>query len=201
MNALARLQMWLFNPFERFAGTQALIAGLVLMGVTIVLCSASGVVMDGVLDAHYGQASVIQHTALVLSNWLLLVALLWIAGKYAGRGRFRLIDLAGTLAVSRWPMTAAVSLTAIPSIRSLSMAAIQAVEAGGLLLPPHQAAILSIYGIVILGLIVWFVALAWKAFRISCDANGVRAALAFTVAMIIAELVSWRISGWILLAG
>lgn len=201
MNAVARLHMWLFNPFERFAGTQALAGGLVLMAGTIVLCSVSGVVMNGVLDAHYGQASVIQHSALVLSNWLVLVLLLWIAGKYAGRGRFRLIDLAGTLAVSRWPMTAAVGLTAIPSIRSLSIAAVQAVEAGEMLLPPHQAAILSIYGIVILGLIVWFVALAWKAFRVSCDATGVRAALAFTAAIIIAELVSWRISGWVLLAG
>ena len=41
----------------------------------------------------------------------------------------------------------------------------------------------------------WFVVLAWKAFRVSCDARGGKAVAAFVIGIFVAEAVS-KIAIW-----
>ena len=48
----------------------------------------------------------------------------------------------------------------------------------------------SLVTIVMIAVTVWFVALAWKSFRISCDVSGGKAIVTFIIGIILAEAIS-----------
>ena len=94
---------WLFNPFIRIAGGQALAIGLTVIVVSGLVASVAGVHFDGVLDFHPGYR-VAYWVPIVegLVNWAVIAGLLVLVSILVGRRTVRPIDIAGTQAMARF---------------------------------------------------------------------------------------------------
>lgn len=194
MNDSPSLAALLWNPFRRIAGGPALGIGLVVLLVTGLFAAPTRTHFDGVLDTHVGSPAPLWFfLAEGLVNWLSLASTLWIAGAILkGLRAFRALDLYGTQALARWPFVFTAFACYLPPFQSMTAKMIEAVEAG-VLLPRATAGewiAFSLVSIVMLLVTIWFVALSWQSFRISCDARGGKAIGAFVVAILVAEVVS-----------
>ena len=64
------IAQWLFNPFVRIAGGQALAVGLAVIFASALAASAGGVHFDGLLDFHLGSSVPLQVAVMEgLVNW------------------------------------------------------------------------------------------------------------------------------------
>lgn len=200
---------WLFDPFYFWAGGKALAAGLVAMGLTGALGAMAGVRFDGVLDLHYGLAMAPAWRPFVdLSiNWGCQVIVFGPAALALSGGRARMIDVAGTQALARWPqvwMAAMFCASPVSSyMRFISEATVRMVET--LRTDPAAAYSLSTWvqpgntlGMVLfivaslltLPLMVWMVALMYRGFATSAGVRGWKAGLTFTGGLVVAEILS-----------
>jgi hypothetical protein len=170
------MTQWIFKPFTYVAGTKALIAGLAVMTITAVLARYSFTHFDGVLDVHIGAATPLAVYALEPAiAWAAATAIFYLAGLIMSATRPRLVDIAGTMALSRTPLL----LTAIVAFGQPANISITN-------MPPAAWVI----AIVLLLCVAWMVVLMYNAFSTSANMKGARAALTFTCALIAAEVVS-----------
>ncbi len=184
---------WLFNPFHYVAGWQALGAGLALMAATGALAYAGGMRFDGVLDFHEGGAMPRWVPLLDGAVALLpLVLLLWIGGVLTSRSRVRPLDVIGTQALARAPATLMPLAAFLPGWRRVVQQLLDAL-AGGRVPPVPDAAglvMLLVFCLVVLAAEVWMVALMYRAYAVSCNVRGGRAAVVFVPALLVAEALS-----------
>lgn len=172
------MKIWLFNPFKYIAGTKALLIGLAVMLATAVISSFSMTHFDGVIDAHYGLLTPFSYyIADQLAAWLPAVLCFYLAGLLFSRSATRFIDIAGTLALARWPY--------------IFIAVIN------LFLPPdlpkdinHIGAGIILNALVMIPVTVWMVALLYKAFYTSTNLKGSRGTIIFILALVLAEVLS-----------
>ena len=206
-----------FNPFQYIAGGPALVAGLAMIALTALLAWRVPVHPDGVLDLHLGPASpwwVLQVQGLI--NWACMAVMVLLAGLLTARGRFRVLDVLGTQALARAPMILAVLMVTPRAVRAAlgnvtryaQAAAEQAGQLGAQTAPAAQAAtavphagdivLLVLMAMVTIASVVWMVALMWRGYRVSCDAKGARAIIAFVAALVLAEAAS-KVLIWMLM--
>ena len=167
---------WLINPFERVAGWQALVIGLVVMSLTAIIGKINIVTFDGVLDVKsttvtfsYSASFIVQ-----LIIFLLLFLFMWLAGVCFSKSKIRALDIAGTMALARIPMLLFVIICFLPIIPES-------------LVDFPRLIVFSIIGILF---IIWMIALMYNAYSVSCHLKGQRAVLSFIGAVIVAELIS-----------
>src|SRR5688572_20696063 len=98
------LRSALFSPFRHIAGVWALVIGLGIMMASGAINSLTGQHFDGVLDAHFGEPLSWMHLAEPFINWVVIVVVFYPLALVTGQVRPRLIDLAGTMALARWPL-------------------------------------------------------------------------------------------------
>lgn len=193
------LAIWLFNPFLRVAGFPAMGIGLAAIAGTSWVGSLTNTHFDGVLDAHTApsEAPYWIYLAEGLINWLSLSVVLLGMGLLVSRGRFRVIDLLGTQALARWPMLLGATALLLPGYGRFTEAMLNALRQGKMdpasLFGGAASADTAMFAtamIILLASLIWFVALAWKSFRISCDTRGGKAAALFIAGVIAAEILS-----------
>ena len=185
------LRLWLFNPFVKLAGTNALIIGMIFMAGTALFGTLGSSHFDGVLNVHFGKpAPYWQFVLEILVNWLSLVIPLAISALILSRSSWRVIDLLGTQALALWPylIVTVIGLFSKPAIQKVienidsimknSPEALQAVKT--------ELAIVTIYGIFSILIIIWTVMLMYRSYAISCNVKGARAIISFIVSLIIA---------------
>lgn len=176
------MKKWLFTPFEYVAGSKALLIGVAVMAATAIIGYYSETHFDGVLDTHTGAITPIAYYFIEqLVNWACLTLLFFTAGKLFSRSSIRLVDVAGTMALARWPGYIAaiagfgldVPVTNIPEriLQSLT--------------PPMIACLLVTMACTIL-----MVALYYNAWRISCNMKDGKGVGIFIVTLILAEVAS-----------
>ncbi len=191
-----RLISWLWNPFTHTAGALALFIGVIAILAAGGLGSIENAHFDGVLDTHVGRpAPCWVFLVEGLINWLSLAVVLWIAGLLiSGKGRtFRAIDLFGTQALARWPFLLVSLACLLPGFSRYSAGLEKMATSGQIRLPASPLADALTFWCVIFFMLlclIWFVALAWKSFRISCGLKGGKAVAVFIVGIIIAEVIS-----------
>ena len=187
------LSQYLFNPFRILAGPKALILGVTVILITAVLGSFSNTHFDGVLDVHTGQqAPVWLFLAESLIDWLCMVLFLFFSALIFSRSQWRFVDILGTQALSRWP-TLISALVMLPDAnRRFGEYLISQLDQGSATatINPVDAAIFFIAAIVALLMLVWMVALMYKAYAVSCNLKGAKAIVTFIISLIIAEAVS-----------
>lgn len=168
----------LVNPFVRVAGTRSLLMGWAAILLTALIASRSHCHLDGVLDAHLssGTSSAWRYLLDPAISWGIAVIVFYIAGLIVAPSGLRFIDIAGTLALARWPMIFVVLLFFIP------------INVSGDSLPAQMPSILL--GLASLVFIIWVVVLMYHAFSVSSGAKGSRKNIAFTVALIVSEIIS-----------
>ena len=178
---------WLFNPFIRIAGAQALAIGLSLVVLTGLVAAGGGVHLDGLLDFHPGYRVPLWVPIVEgLVNWLVITMLLGLVSLAAPR-TVRLVDIAGTQALARWPLLLAALASLPPAVRQGNDALVAAAVEGRLVIPTGTTLVANVFAG---GCGIWMVWLMWKAFAIACNQRGARAVAMFAAALAGGEMVT-----------
>jgi hypothetical protein len=184
---------WLFNPFRFIAGFKALLLGLAIILISVFVGSLSNTHFDGVLDAHTGlKAPLWLFFAEGLIDWVCMVVPLFFFGLIVSRSSFRMIDVFGTQALARWPylITAVVMLpdanqrVIVYIMSKLTQTAPAAAISSIDVFVFAFAILLSIF------MVIWMVALMYRAYAVSCNIKGAGAVATFIVGLIAAEAIS-----------
>ena len=179
----------IFNPFERIAGWQALLAGWGLMLLTAGLATVSDLRFDGVLDAHFFPGTewwqpFTDHAV----NWITLTVVFSLAALLFGRSRFRLVDVAGTMALARAPLLLA-SLAGLPGVVSAFFIETPRIDSTAILaMPAFWLTILL--ALLMIWAAVWSAILIYNAWSISANVRGTRAGVVYAFALLVAEIGS-----------
>jgi len=181
------MKTWLFNPFKFIAGGKALLLGIIGMLITAGACYFGKVHLDGAIDMHQsGQPNFIALWVEPLLDWLCLVIPLYLFGRYFSVSSVRFIDVAGTLALARYPLFFAVMLTVffLPDIKTPTEV-INALQTN-----PALIVKLALMGLAVLPFIIWTIALMYNAYAVSCNIKGQKAVATFIIALFLAEVIS-----------
>lgn len=181
----------LFNPFVYIAGSKALIIGVVVMAISAVLANLCHGHFDKVLDFHKTAETAIPlyislgEQAIIL---LCLTLVFYTGGRLFSSSAIRLIDVAGTMALARWPMLAvAICGFGLPGISMNGKIDVEQIQA--LITPVFMVA--TFISIVFT---VWMVALTYNAFSVSCNIKGSKASMVFIAGILLAEILSYLLS-------
>ena len=94
---------YIYNPFEKIAGWQALIYGLIIACLSGWIGKQAGLMFDGAIDAHFGnEVSYYQAFMMLFIDIACVGAVMYLAGLLVTRN-FRFIDLLGTMTLARAP--------------------------------------------------------------------------------------------------
>lgn len=183
---------YLFRPFHFVAGTKALLIGGALLLATAGISSLVGMHVDGVLDAHFGQGNFLTFLLEGVINVVAMTAVLSIAGLIVAKSRFRLIDILGTQSLARGPVfLVAISGLFTPYEKIQQYFLHEYLKMGDAVeVSTMEWVFLGISALMLIGVIVWMIALMWQGFKISCNVSGGKAVIAFIIALLIAEGIS-----------
>ncbi len=175
----------IFNPFTRIAGWQAFAAGLVIAALTGIVGTLSGVMFDGVIDAHLSlRVDYLTAYICFVFDIVSIVVVMWITALIVSRD-FRFIDILGTMTLARAPMllVAFAAFFASP-FSDLDPAAIVANPIS--LLTPGMI----IFMIFSIACTIWHIALIYNAMKVSCNIGGAKLAVSVVIAVLLAEVLS-----------
>ena len=187
------ISQWLFNPFSFVAGYQALLLGLGIMLISAFFGFLGNTHFDGVLDVHKGlEAPLWLFLAEGIIDWLTIAMPLFFFGLLVSSSSLRMIDVFGTQALARWPYIV-VSIVMFPEAiqrfgtylisRFILTAASGTIDYIDMLISIFAALV----GVI---MVVWMVALMYRAYVVSCNIKGARAIITFIVSLIGAEVLS-----------
>jgi hypothetical protein len=195
----AEVKTTLFNPFEKIAGSRALILGLTLMVLSAVGGWYGGINFDGVIDMHITQFNhkLQTHIIEVITVWFLFAAVLFATGTIVSKSRIRIIDVFGTQALARWPFLLMVVITLLFNADKVSQHLMWVYL--GIGEPADPSAVdYVLYGFYILFTLIfaiWAIYLMYKAYSVSCNVKGARGIISFIAALFIA----WPLSKYVLM--
>ena len=189
------LGQWLFNPFTFIAGAKSLLFGLLIIVIAGFVTSLSNTHFDGVLDVHAGTVTGrplwIFFTEGLIDS-LCMGTVLLIFGLFVRRSSVRLIDVFGTQALARWP-SLITALVMLPDANRRFLEYLTAVSLQGdptAVFNRADAIIFALAMLVLILMIIWMVALMYKAYTISCNAKSGKAVGTFIIGLLIAEILS-----------
>jgi len=166
---------WLINPFERIAGWQALVIGIIVMVLIAVIGKLNHVFFVGVLNVNpftkmgFSTAFIMQ-----VVDFLVLFFTMWLAGICFSKTKLRVVDVAGTMALARVPMLLFLIICFLPIIPA----------------SPYDISRLIIFTLISIPFFIWMIALIYNAYTVSCHLKGSRAVLSFIGALLVGEIVS-----------
>lgn len=173
---LNNIKTWVLNPFMFIAGMESLLLGLVIMAGTGCFGYLSSMSFNGMLDVHFTKdIPFVWHLAEQGITLCVSILVFYPLGLILSRSHIRLIDVAGTLALSRWPMII-VSLFGLVYQPPAD--------------PLNNLGSLITVGMIILLFSIWMIALMYNAFRISCNVKDGKAVGGFIAGLLISEIVS-----------
>lgn len=176
----------LVNPFDYIAGWQALAAGAAAMAVKALVAALSGQSFDGLLHITYADVTFWQVLAQQIVCWLVLSTLLYAAARLFSRSRVRAIDIYGTNLFARIPIVPML-LTTFLLGRELTDALM---SADAVEVAMANSGRLLMVGVLNIVLMVWYFAWSYRAFSVSANMRGWRAAAIFTVCYVAAMIAA-----------
>lgn len=178
------MKKWLFNPFVYIAGAKALVIGLACMLATGVISFYSHVHFDGVVDIHPGRVSTLQvHLLEQLIIWAVPVVIFYLAGVIFSHSSIRIIDIAGTIAMSRWVMIFIAIIGFAMHVPSVMPKTLDDMRT---LLTPS----FIFFTVINLLAVIWMITLLYNAFVTSCNIKGGKATGIFIVSLLISEIIA-----------
>lgn len=178
---------WMFNPFIRIAGWQALAIGLTGIVASGLVAAAGGLHFDGLLDAHVGVSTLPLWVPVSegLLNWFAITTLLGLASLLFAPPTTRLVDIAGTQALARWPLLVPALICVLPWVRRAFAA--QAGNGAGTGFLEWEIVVGACS--MIIGS-VWMIWLMWEAFSVVFNMRGGPAFALFVAAVIAGEVAT-----------
>ncbi|MDR2955993.1 MAG: hypothetical protein LBV43_13030 [Prevotella sp.] len=186
---------WLFNPFKYIAGVKALIAGWGIILLLSFLAYMSKTHFDGAIDIHYAcldsQTPYYIHLLYQVIGWGSLTIVMYITARIATKStNIRLIDIAGTLALSQTPLLLAALLGFLPQSH-ICFGDLESINLPLLMETLNENIIsLSIIGFIIIIISIWSIVLKYNAYSVSTNIKGITGGISFAIALIIAEIIS-----------
>ena len=184
---------WLFRPFTFIAGAKALVLGIIVLVILSILGYLSNTHFDGILDIHLGEQNTstpyIIHGFYQLSTWLVLTAVFYITARISSKSETRLIDIAGTMALSQSPLIFASLTGFIPffhfslDINSMTMGAMTDALKDNIIPLMLGAVVFMVFSI-------WSIILKYNAYSVSANLKGPKAWISFGLALFVCEVVS-----------
>jgi len=173
----------MLNPFTRIAGWQAFGVGFVFVLFTGIICTFSNVAFDGVIDMHLVKNITLLQSFELLAIDLLSVVTVMIATGFIVSKSFRIIDILGTMTLSRSPLIIlafAGYFTVSPDINELIKDPILVFQS------------ISFIIVILLSIpvTIWSIILMFNAMKISCGIQGNKLGSAFIIALLVAEVIS-----------
>ncbi|MFC1736221.1 hypothetical protein ACFL1X_08890 [Candidatus Hydrogenedentota bacterium] len=183
---------WLFNPFHYIAGGKALVIGLVVILLTGLIGSFSNTHFDGVLDIHTGLPAptwVFLMEGLV--DWLSLGIPLCVVALIFTKSKVRLLDVFGTQALARFPMIVNALLSLLPGFqRQIAQLPRMGPQFSPSDIVPMDMAVFAFVLLCSLTMLVWMVALMYRAYAVSCNIRGGKRVVLFIAALLVGEVIS-----------
>lgn len=171
------MNTWLLRPFTYIAGSKALLTGWLVMLATSVVAYFSKTHFDGAIDAHAGATGMPYFIYLLeaLIAWGCMVLACYAAAAIFARTSFRLIDIAGTLALARSPLLIIALINfAMPPLEN----------------PLDIDPTVIILALISLPFFIWMLVLMYQGFSVSANMKGNEAVIIFILALIVAEVIS-----------
>lgn len=110
---------YLFNPFYYIAGNKALLLGLMVLILLSVISSLTNTYFSGALGAQFGSSAQLTplkiHVWYVFSGWVIFTVITYLLAKLFSKSAIRVVDFAGTLALSKTPLLIFALLGFIPA--------------------------------------------------------------------------------------
>lgn len=185
-----------YNPFFKIGGYPALMTGLLAMMITASVGWWLNVHFNGNLQvAIMPQRGILFTVAEHVVPWLVYSLIFFFLGSLLSKSRIRLIDVAGSFALARLPLLLIV-FTGLFDFKDqiLEKLIVKATERPGGLselgFTGGEIAFITLYVVVLLAVIIWFIALLYNAYRISCNLAGTKLVVSFIVGILAAESLS-----------
>lgn len=185
----------LINPFNKIAGTKALLIGLALFITTIIIAQLHHIVFIGVISIKLSNQPLSNALIFGLSGLLLFIVLLYIIGRLLSKSSIRIIDIAGTLSLAKAPLLLIVLIYTIPLVMKGTIEVTSSLlSSTHTSLPsPENYVFFGIFIIVILISSIWMLVLSYNAFNVSCNVKGIKSIVSFIAAIVLAEIFSYLI--------
>lgn len=180
-----KLKRALFNPFIHIAGGKALAIGLVMMIVIALITPYTGVLFHGAFGMQNKRFVDFGTAAICLAvGYVSLVVVFWLMSLLLAK-KTRLIDIAGTFALARWPYI----------IAALSGLLIEWTVVGATGNAEKVTAVyMSLIAIICMALLfvawIWSLTLMYNAYKVSTGLRGTKCAISFIVGAIAAQGLS-----------
>lgn len=196
------LSEWLFTPFKFIAGSKALIIGIVVLVLLSVLGYFGNIHFNGVIGftiaADNYTSPYIVHAFYQVSAWLSMIVVFYITARIASRSSVRLVDIAGTMALSQIPFLLIALLSLVPAVH-LNVGDVEAVNIPDLMQTvKDNIVMISLISIISILVTVWCIVLKYNAYSVSANIKGINGGISFTIAIILSEILS-RLINYIVL--
>lgn len=187
-----KFNTWLFNPFHYIAGGTTLIIGMALLVITAIWAPFIGITFDGALHLNIVSGGVINELMRQLVIITVMTGSFWVAAKFLSDAKFRLIDLASTQMVARWPIQFfGLIIYSLPVVKNaFAEMYTKTPEGMQVNLNGSHVGVVSISSLAGLIFAAWTVALMYKSFSVSCNSSGGSAIKTFSVMLIIGHFLS-----------
>lgn len=183
---------YLYNPFARIAGLQALLYGLAIALIAALLASFFATRFDGVMDAHFVTSEVSLATALVdqAVNALSLFAVFYLAALVLGARHVRPVDMLGTLLLARAPYAVLPLFNIGDFFSGRAAAVMESIHANPT--EPDLSLVLPLVPMILLTLVilVWLIVLYFYAWKVCTHLKGAKLVVGFIVALLGSEALS-----------
>ena len=194
MKNKSTLATWLFRPFTFIAGSKALAFGVIVLSVISVVGYLSNTHFDGILDIHYGSIHAstpyMIHAFYQLSTWLILTIVFYVTAHITSKSKTRLIDIAGTMALSQAPLLFAALSGFMPFLR-FSMEEINTMAITAIMETIKENIIpIIVAAIICMAFAIWSVILRYNAYSVSANLKGAVAWISFGLALLVSEIIS-----------
>ncbi len=205
INNILRDKKSLYNPFNYIAGFQALLIGLIIITITSFIGTYTGIHFPGVFDIKIGyNGSFLIHIAVSVIAWLSAVIFLYITALILAGTKVRLIDVAGTLALARFPALIASLIGFLNVFRKVvdyilfkvfeNIQGVADIEILKISDPGNVATwefiVAALIGLSMIAIVVWMVAMMFHAYKVSSNLKGAKLIVSFIVGVLIAQIFS-----------
>lgn len=194
MKSNPRISDWLFKPFQFIAGTKALILGMAVMLLLSILGYIGNTHFNGVIGMQYVPTSTptpyIVHAVYQVIALFSMTVVFYITARIVSKSSVRLIDIAGTMALSQVPhiLFALIGLVMAVHLDLGNINTMNITEMMDIL--KENMLMLTAVGIFSVLIIAWSITLKYNAYSISGNIKGVVGGISFTIALIISEILS-----------
>lgn len=178
------------NPFEKIAGYTALGLGILCALVSSVLAYLFNTRFDGVLDIHFSiNTTYFPLLSEQFINMFSIVSIFYLTGLMMRAGNFRFIDLAGTMILARAPLVVAPLFNASGVFINIQQSLLNGAQPESVLKSVNIIFLIAV-SLLLIVILVWYISLLYKAYRISTNLKSGKAIGSFIVAIILAEALS-----------